>query len=175
MHKRAIGTAALTGALALVLAGCGSDSGTGTSTTTGAGAGSNSATASETAGGTETAAAPAEVDAKDPSRADADLVIWSDADRAPNLTKFANQFAQENGVTVAVQIAAETRKQFGDATKVGKGPDIVVGAHDWLGELVQNGTVAPIQLDEATAAKFAPSAVAASKFNGQNYGVPFSV
>ncbi len=78
-------------------------------------------------------------------------------------------------MTVAVQIAAQTRQQFGDATKVGKGPDIVVGAHDWLGELVQNGTVAPIQLDAATTAKFAPAAVAASKFNGQNYGVPFSV
>ncbi|MEI2779006.1 MAG: maltose ABC transporter substrate-binding protein [Tetrasphaera sp.] len=177
MHKRAFGAAALTGALALVLTGCGSESSTNSSSTTGTGSiSSETATAGgESGSATETAAAPAEVDAKDPARADADLVIWSDADRAPNLTKFAQQFAQENGVTVAVQIAAETRKQFGDATKVGKGPDIVVGAHDWLGELVQNGTVAPIQLDEAVASTFAPSAVAASKFNGQNYGVPFSV
>lgn len=100
---------------------------------------------------------------------------WADANRAPLLTKYAAQFGEENGITVAVQIAAETRKQFGDATKVGKGPDIVVGAHDWLGELVQNGTVAPIQLDDATAAKFAPAAVTASKYDGQNYGVPFSI
>lgn len=171
MRKRALGAAALTSAAALVLAGCGGSSET-TSTTSS----STSSSAGETSSSSSTsAAAPAEVDAKDPSRADADLVIWADADRAPILTKYADQFAQENGVTVAVQIATETRKQFGDATKVGKGPDIVVGAHDWLGELVQNGTVAPIQLDEATAAKFAPAAMTASKFNGQNYGVPFSV
>lgn len=173
MHKRALGAAALTGAAALVLAGCGGGSSTTSSSTS---ASSTTSASTETSSSSSTsAAAPAEVDTKDPSRADADLVIWADADRAPILTKYADQFAQENGVTVAVQIATETRKQFGDATKVGKGPDIVVGAHDWLGELVQNGTVAPIQLDEATAAKFAPAAMTASKFNGQNYGVPFSV
>ncbi len=168
MHKRALGAAALTSAAALVLAGCGGGDGASSSTSS-----SSSSTSSSSSSTTE--AAPAEVDAKDPSRADADLVIWADANRAPLLTKYAAQFGEENGITVAVQIAAETRKQFGDATKVGKGPDIVVGAHDWLGELVQNGTVAPIQLDDATAAKFAPAAVAASKYDGQNYGVPFSV
>lgn len=176
MHKRALGAAALTSTAALVLVGCGS-SGSTTSSSASAGntaSASASASASESASASQTAA-PEEVDAKDPSRADADLVIWADANRAPYLTEYAQQFADENGVTVAVQIAAETRKQFGDATKVGKGPDIVVGAHDWLGELVQNGTVAPIQLDEATAAKFAPASIAASKFDGQNYGVPFSI
>lgn len=170
MHKRAYGAAAITGVAALVLAGCGSSSDK-TSTTTGSASASSSASSSTST----SAPAPAKVDEKNPARANADLVIWADADRAPILTKYAEQFAADNGVTVAVQIAAQTRQQFGDATKVGKGPDIVVGAHDWLGELVQNGTVAPIPLDDATAAKFAPSAMAASKFNGQNYGVPFSV
>ncbi|HNQ06782.1 MAG TPA: maltose ABC transporter substrate-binding protein [Tetrasphaera sp.] len=176
MHKRAFGAAALTSVAALTLAACGNGGNSSTSATAGSSANmSASASTSASASASETAAAPAEVDAKNPSRADADLVIWADADRAPILTKYAQQFAADNGVTVAVQIATETRKQFGDATKVGKGPDIVVGAHDWLGELVQNGTVAPIQLDDATTAKFAPAAMAASKFNGQNYGVPFSV
>jgi arabinogalactan oligomer/maltooligosaccharide transport system substrate-binding protein len=58
---------------------------------------------------------------------------------------------------------------------VGKGPDVIVGAHDWLGELVQNNTVAPVNLSAAVAAKFAPSAIGATKFNGQSYGVPYAV
>ncbi|HPF82141.1 MAG TPA: maltose ABC transporter substrate-binding protein, partial [Tetrasphaera australiensis] len=123
MHKRALGAAALTSTAALVLVGCGS-SGSTTSSSASAGntaSASGSASASESASASQTAA-PEEVDAKDPSRADADLVIWADANRAPYLTEYAQQFADENGVTVAVQIAAETRKQFGDATKVGKGP-----------------------------------------------------
>ena len=82
-------------------------------------------------------------------------MIWTDADRAATVQKFADAFGKENGVTTAVQIAVDTRQQFKDATKVGKGPDIVVGAHDWLGELVQNDTVAPVNLSADTAAKFA--------------------
>ena len=171
MHKHAYGAAAITGAAALVLAGCG---GSGTTETSSSSSTTSSSTSSSSST-TNTVAAPAEVDEKDPARADADLVIWADADRAPIITEYAQQFADANGVKVAVQIATKTREQFGDATKVGKGPDIVIGANDWLGEMVQNGTVAPIQLSAETAAKFAPAAIGASKFNGQNYGVPFSV
>jgi hypothetical protein len=29
------------------------------------------------------------------------------------------------------------------AAQAGKGPDLVMGAHDWIGNLVQNGTFAP--------------------------------
>ena len=73
----------------------------------------------------------------------------------------ADEFAAENGVTVKVQISTDTRAQFKDATKVGKGPDVIVGAHDWLGELVQNSTVAPVNLSADVAAKFLPKAIAA--------------
>ncbi|MEP7192713.1 MAG: extracellular solute-binding protein [Actinomycetota bacterium] len=79
------------------------------------------------------------------------------------------------GIKVVVQVATDVRPQFKDATKVGKGPDVIVGAHDWLGELVQNNTVSPVNLSAADAAKFAPQAIAATKFNGQSYGVPYAV
>ena len=91
MHKRALGAAAISGVAALVLAGCGGGSSTPSASTA---AGSS---ASESASSTASAAAPAEVDTKDPSRADADLVIWADSDRAPILTKYAAQFAEEIG------------------------------------------------------------------------------
>jgi arabinogalactan oligomer/maltooligosaccharide transport system substrate-binding protein len=89
--------------------------------------------------------------------------------------KYADEFAAENGVTVKVQISTDTRQQFKDATKVGKGPDVIVGAHDWLGELVQNSTVAPVNLASDVTAKFLPKAIDATKFNGQSYGVPYAV
>ncbi len=165
MHKRAISAAAVVGATALVLSACGG--GSTPAPQTGATGGSTPAGSASPA---------ASLNTSDPARdANADLVIWSDADRAPALTQYAKQFGDENGVNVAVQIATEARKQFKDATKVGKGPDIIVGAHDWLGELVQNGTVAPVQLDAATSGKFLPQTIAATKFNNQTYGVPYSV
>ncbi len=161
MNKRALSVAAAASATAMFLAACGG--------------GQPSPGASSPAADAP-AETPAAVSTESPERdAAADLVIWSDGDRAPALAEYGKKFGEENGVTVAVQVATETRQQFKDATKVGKGPDVVVGAHDWVGELVQNGTVAPIQLDAATSAKFLPDAAKAAQFNGQNYGVPYAV
>jgi len=165
MHKRAFGAAAVTGVAALLMSACGG----------GGEAASPSATSSASASETATAI-PTPTGTEAPVRdAAADLVIWADADRAPIISKYAEEFGKENGVKVAVQISVDTREQFKDATKVGKGPDVIVGAHDWLGELVQNGTVAPIQLSDDVAGKFSENSIAATKFNGQSYGVPYAV
>ncbi|HEX7535582.1 MAG TPA: maltose ABC transporter substrate-binding protein [Dermatophilaceae bacterium] len=158
MHKRAIGAAAVTGVAALLMSACG---------------GSTTVAAKPS---TTKAAAPAPVSTAAPVRdAAADLVIWADVDRTPIIQKYADEFGKENGIKVVVQVATDVRPQFKDATKVGKGPDVIVGAHDWLGELVQNNTVAPVNLAAADAAKFAPQSIAATKFNGQSYGVPYAV
>lgn len=165
MHKRAFGAAAVTGVAALLMSACG-----------GGESASPQAPTTTAASETTTEAAPSPTTTGPPERdAAADLVIWIDAERVNILKKYADQFGEENGIKVAVQVATDPRAQFKDATKVGKGPDIVVGAHDWLGELVQNGTVAPVQLSGDVAGKFAPQAMAATKFNGQNYGVPYAI
>ena len=166
---------AVGGSAALLLAACGGSSDSGSSAS-GSAAQTPPAASSGAGDSGAPAAAPTTVSTKDPARdAKADLVIWSDADRAPVLSKYAAQFGQENGITVAVQIVTDARQQFKDATKVGKGPDVLVGAHDWLGELVQNATVSPVNLSAADQAKFQPQAMAATKFNGQVYGVPYAV
>ena len=36
--------------------------------------------------------------------------------------------------------------QLAVAGPSGEGPDIIIGAHDWLGQLVTNGLVAPLDL-----------------------------
>ncbi len=160
MHKRAMSAAAITGVAALLMSACGG-------TTTPAAKPSASAT---------TTAAPAPATTGPPVRdAAADLVIWADDNHAPMIRTAAEAFGKANSIKVAVQVATDVRQQFKDATKVGKGPDVIVGAHDWLGELVQNGTVAPVNLSADVAAKFAPQAIAATKFNGQSYGVPYAV
>jgi arabinogalactan oligomer/maltooligosaccharide transport system substrate-binding protein len=165
MHKRALGAVAVTGVAALALSACGGSSPTTPSNTAAGTAKATTTGTPETPSGT---AAPV----RDQN---VDLVIWTDADRSAAVQKYADQFAAENGVTVKVQISTDTRQQFKDATKVGKGPDVIVGAHDWLGELVQNSTVAPVNLSSDVAAKFLPKAIEATKFNGQSYGVPYAV
>jgi arabinogalactan oligomer/maltooligosaccharide transport system substrate-binding protein len=164
MHKRALGAAAVTGVAALALSACGGQTPTTPSNT---GAGSSTTTSSAPAP-TNTTAAPVR-------NAAVDLVIWTDNDRAAAIKKYADQFGQEQGIEVAVQVAPDVRANFKDATNAGKGPDVIVGAHDWLGELVQNNAVSPINLSSDLQAKFSPEAIAATKFNGQIYGVPYAI
>jgi arabinogalactan oligomer/maltooligosaccharide transport system substrate-binding protein len=104
------------------------------------------------------------------------LVIWADDQRAAALKPFADKFGKDNGVTVQVQaISKDLETNFVTASQSNKGPDIVVGAHDWIGNLVQNGTIDPVQLTDAQKSQFADVAVNAVSFNGQVYGVPYAI
>ncbi|GAA1155370.1 sugar ABC transporter substrate-binding protein [Ornithinicoccus hortensis] len=180
--KRTSGAVAMFGIAALLLSACGGGDDEPTDTTSAdagdAGdAGDDGAEESADAGdgAEETEAAGGEEEEEAPVRdQSAELVIWADDVRAPILTEFADQFGEEFGVTVQVQVATDVREQFKNATNVDQGPDVIVGAHDWLGELVQNGTVSPIQMSEDVQAAFVPEALEATKFDGQIYGVPYA-
>ena len=83
------------------------------------------------------------------------IVIWADADRVPAVTEVANAWAASKGVTVQV-----VQKQMGPIRQeiatvaVDTAPDVIVGAHDWVGELSSNGSVLPLSPSAATRAQF---------------------
>lgn len=104
------------------------------------------------------------------------LVIWADDKRTAALKPFADQFGKENGLTVQVQaVSKDLQTNFLTASQSGKAPDIVVGAHDWIGNLVQNGAIDPVQLSAAQKAAFSAQSIKAVTFNDQLYGVPYAV
>jgi arabinogalactan oligomer/maltooligosaccharide transport system substrate-binding protein len=104
------------------------------------------------------------------------LTVWVDADRAGVLEDIAAQFEEERGVTVELVTKdfGAVRDDFITQAPTGNGPDIIVGAHDWLGKLVQNGVVAPLELGDK-AGEFQEVAITAMSYEGQNYGLPYSV
>lgn len=157
MRRNSVRIVALAGAV-LLAAACGSGSSGGASGTT-----------SAAPSGTPTATGVV--------RADADLVIWADEKRAAALKDVAARFGTDNGIKVAVQVVPNTELQtnFVTANTAGNGPDIVVGAHDWIGNLVQNGAISPIQLTAAQKAAFVPVAVKAVTYGGQVYGLPYAL
>ena len=111
-----------------------------------------------------------------PARADADLVIWTDDVKAAALEEAAAQWGEDNGLTVAVQIVAnELQPNFVTANQAGNGPDMLVAAHDWIGNLVQNGAISPIQLPGSAAQDIAQIGLDAVTYDGQTYGVPYAV
>lgn len=103
------------------------------------------------------------------------LVVWADDKRAAALKPFAEEFGKENGVTVEVQaVSKDLQTNFVTASQQGSGPDVVVGAHDWIGNMVQNGAIDPVQLAAEQKAGFNETAIKAVTFNGQLYGVPYA-
>ncbi len=103
------------------------------------------------------------------------LTIWADTNRAPVLRDVGDAFEAEYGVCVIV-----TEKGFGDirddfkvAAPTGEGPDIIIGAHDWLGELVVNGLLSEVDLGEKDG-EFLDAAKQAFVYDGVLYGLPYA-
>lgn len=107
----------------------------------------------------------------------ATLRIWADDTRSPILKGLAEQFLKDNGVELVVEDIGKVqdiRSQAIIAIPAGKGPDIYVGVHDWLGALIASGLVAPIDLGDK-AASCVPSTLAAFTYtDGKLYGVPYA-
>jgi arabinogalactan oligomer / maltooligosaccharide transport system substrate-binding protein len=166
---------------ALVGAACGSDDDTSDSS-------ADTTDATETTEGSETTEAPETTEGggeeattetteyQPPARGDADLVIWADDTRAPVLEPIAASFSDAEGVNVQVLEVPfdEIRDNLSVQGPAGEGPDIIIGAHDWLGELVSNGVVEPLDLGPA-AADYAEVAVQAFTYDGQVYGLPYAI
>ncbi|GAA4917075.1 carbohydrate ABC transporter substrate-binding protein (CUT1 family) [Stackebrandtia albiflava] len=104
------------------------------------------------------------------------LVIWTDEERAESLKPVVQEFADANGIEIEVQgIAENLQDQFVTASEQGEGPDILVQAHDWIGNLVQNGAIEPIPLTEEQQAAMNPDALRAVTYDGQIYGTPYAM
>lgn len=122
------------------------------------------------------APAPSASESGAPARADADLVIWADQKRTDALADVAKSFGDENGITVAVQtVATDLQPNFVTANTAGNGPDIVIGAHDWIGNLVQNGAIDPVPLSQTDQGLYSEIAMKGVTYNGQIYGLPYAV
>lgn len=111
-----------------------------------------------------------------PTRSDADLVIWTDATAIDAVTPVADDFAEAQGITVDVQsVSSDLQTNFVTANAAGNGPDVVVGAHDWIGNLVQNGAITPLQLTADQLSGYSPKAVQAVTYDQKLYGLPFGI
>jgi len=107
------------------------------------------------------------------------IVIWADKDRTPAVTKIANVWAQSKGVNVTV-----VQKELGPiredlkTVQADTAPDVIVGAHDWIGELAANGSVVPLFPSQATLKQFPSYALNAFSYGTaikKLYGAPVAL
>lgn len=104
------------------------------------------------------------------------LTVWADENRKPAIEAAATAFETETGgkIEIVQKNFDDIRTDFTNQVPTGEGPDITIGAHDWLGGLVQAGVVAPVDLTD-TAADFEQVAIDAFSFDGQLYALPYSL
>jgi arabinogalactan oligomer / maltooligosaccharide transport system substrate-binding protein len=114
------------------------------------------------------------------SGADATTVrIWTDKDRLAAVTKVANAWAASKGATVEV-----VQKDFGQirdnlkTVQAETAPDVIVGAHDWIGELSANGSIVPLFPSAATKKQYPGYALDAFSYGTaikKLYGAPVAL
>lgn len=104
------------------------------------------------------------------------LTVWVDAERVDALQAAADAYSEEKGIEVELvgKDNADIKDDFIQQVPTGKGPDITMGAHDWLGELSTNGVVAPIELGDS-AGDYLDVAIDASTYEGTVYMLPYAV
>ena len=104
------------------------------------------------------------------------LTMWVDAERAPALKDAVASFKKDKDVEVKLVIKdfQSARDDFITQVPTGKGPDMIVGPHDWLGKFVQNGVVAPLELGDK-AGEFEDAAIQAMTYEGKTYGLPYAI
>ena len=106
------------------------------------------------------------------------LLIWVGTGTGGEaLQEIAAGYAEKLGVAVTVELVPGENLQssFVTASQGNNAPDVVCGAHDWIGNLVQNGAIDPIQLPDEARETLQPLSVQAVTYNGQIYGIPFTM
>jgi maltose-binding protein MalE len=104
------------------------------------------------------------------------LTIWVNAERAPIMEAAGKEFTAKYNIPVRIQTMSfnDVRSNFEIAAPVGNGPDIIAGAHDWIGALYASGLLASIDLGDKVAS-FDPVGIKAFTYDGQLVGMPYQV
>ena len=111
-----------------------------------------------------------------PAEAAGSLTIWVDETRIDGFKALGETFQSSTGVSLDVvqKPSQDIKTDFIAQAPTGQGPDLIVGAHDWTGDLVKNGVIAPVELGNQADA-FSEVSLRAFTQGGQVYGVPYAV
>jgi arabinogalactan oligomer/maltooligosaccharide transport system substrate-binding protein len=112
------------------------------------------------------------------ANAASEIVVWADESRGPNLTKvIAAKGDWVPGYTVKVVTFSsfDALKEAFDKATDATGPDIVVGANDWVPTGAKSGKLSPITLSAAVKARFNPTQLFDLTYKKSLYGVPIDV
>ena len=104
------------------------------------------------------------------------LLVWINGDKAyDGIDAVGQRFTEASGVPVSVEHPEGAPDKFFQAARTGKGPDIMIWAHDRLGEWADMGLLRPIEVDSDFSEAVFPKAWDAFRHRGRLWGYPISM
>jgi maltose/maltodextrin transport system substrate-binding protein len=104
------------------------------------------------------------------------LLIWINGDKGyEGIREIGRIFEDRTGVPVVVEHPEGATDKFFHAAKSGKGPDVMIWAHDRVGEWADTGLLLPVDPDPAFAARVFPKAWEAFTHRGRVWGYPLAM
>jgi arabinogalactan oligomer / maltooligosaccharide transport system substrate-binding protein len=107
------------------------------------------------------------------------VTIWVDSVQKPAIDKSAADWAAAHGATANVLVHAfGATKDDLKTVKPENAPDVIIGPHDWVGELATNGLILPLYPSKATKAQFPAYALDAFSYGTaikKLFGAPYGL
>ncbi len=104
-----------------------------------------------------------------------ELLVWMDSDRGRALEPIARKFESDLGIKATIGTPQNITTSFPLAAQAGKGPDIVIWAHDKTGEWADGGLIAPVEVSNEFAGKLMPKAWEAVRRRNRPWGYPLAL
>ena len=106
---------------------------------------------------------------------DGELLVWMDADRGRALKEIAQKFEDDFGIKATIETPENISTNFPLAAQAAKGPDVVIWAHDKVGEWADGGLIAPVELSSSLADQLFPKARQVVVHGSRMWGYPIAL
>jgi maltose/maltodextrin transport system substrate-binding protein len=104
-----------------------------------------------------------------------ELLIWMDSERGRGLQPTVHRFEADLGLKVTIETPEKITDGFPIAAQAGKGPDVVIWAHDKVGEWADGGLVSPVDAQNKFKDEFFPKSWQAVTHQDRLWGYPIAL
>ena len=107
---------------------------------------------------------------------DGELLVWINEDKGyRGLGEIGKRFEKDLGISVKVETPGDLTEKFRSAAQSGQGPDIVIWAHDRIGQWADAGILRALEINAQFKQEFTPICWEAVTYNGQVWGYPLAL
>ena len=104
------------------------------------------------------------------------LVVWFTVEGAKAMRRIAARFTADTGVEVVIETPdADGPSKFQQAAAAGKGPDLLIYAHDRIGEWISGGLLHAVTPPRSMIDDIHPLAWKGFAFRGRLWGYPLAI